>query len=323
MIHRLFRRPAQDLSRCLGNIFPVDTINTEWCFYIETSQQLDQSQTDILWWLLAETYEPANLSIHSYLGSAKSVIEVGPRLNFETAFSTTAVKICHDSGIPTVTRLEKSLRVGFHEILGDDLIHKLQNTLHDRMTEQVYITPLSTFEHGLQRKSVRIIPLVEQGIESIIAINCELGLAMDKQDLEWVFHFFVNVLRRNPTDVELMQLGQANSEHCRHGFFKAIQFIDGVQMPESLFGIVKAPYLARPNNSVIAFHDDSSAISGLGPIEYLTPLVPDGHHLAMMPHPERTFQMRQWPWIPNNFMKTKVSPWLRMFQNAYDWCEAH
>ena len=25
---------------------------------------------------------------------------------------------------------------------------------------------------------------------------------------------------------------------------------------------------------------------------------PDGRHLAIMPHPERSFQLRQWPWVP-------------------------
>jgi phosphoribosylformylglycinamidine synthase len=47
---------------------------------------------------------------------------------------------------------------------------------------------------------------------------------------------------------------------------------------------------------------------------------PDGRHLAMMPHPERAFLKWQWPWLPENFKNLEASPWLRMFQNAYDWC---
>jgi phosphoribosylformylglycinamidine synthase len=48
---------------------------------------------------------------------------------------------------------------------------------------------------------------------------------------------------------------------------------------------------------------------------------PDGRHLAMMPHPERTFLAWQAHWLPEDLKKTlTVSPWLRMFQNAYDWC---
>jgi phosphoribosylformylglycinamidine synthase len=47
----------------------------------------------------------------------------------------------------------------------------------------------------------------------------------------------------------------------------------------------------------------------------------DGRHLAMMPHPERSFLKWQAHWLPED-MKTglKASPWLKMFQNAYSWC---
>jgi phosphoribosylformylglycinamidine synthase len=48
----------------------------------------------------------------------------------------------------------------------------------------------------------------------------------------------------------------------------------------------------------------------------------DGRHLAMMPHPERTFLKWQWPYMPKEWKETLlVSPWLRMFQNAREWCE--
>jgi phosphoribosylformylglycinamidine synthase len=49
---------------------------------------------------------------------------------------------------------------------------------------------------------------------------------------------------------------------------------------------------------------------------------PDGRHLAIMPHPERTFLKWQWAWMPNDLNnRLKASPWIRMFQNAREWCE--
>ncbi|MCX6744784.1 MAG: phosphoribosylformylglycinamidine synthase subunit PurQ, partial [Candidatus Parcubacteria bacterium] len=45
----------------------------------------------------------------------------------------------------------------------------------------------------------------------------------------------------------------------------------------------------------------------------------DGRHLAIMPHPERTVLVRQWHYLPNN-CHWQNSPWLRLFQNAYQWC---
>ncbi|TET50679.1 MAG: phosphoribosylformylglycinamidine synthase, partial [Actinomycetota bacterium] len=48
---------------------------------------------------------------------------------------------------------------------------------------------------------------------------------------------------------------------------------------------------------------------------------PDGRHLAMMPHPERTFLSWQWPWMPGDWKeRLEASPWLKMFQNARKWC---
>jgi len=53
----------------------------------------------------------------------------------------------------------------------------------------------------------------------------------------------------------------------------------------------------------------------------------DGRHLAMMPHPERLFTSWQWPWMPNEWSSklkaSHVGPWLRMFQNARQWCDAN
>jgi phosphoribosylformylglycinamidine synthase len=49
---------------------------------------------------------------------------------------------------------------------------------------------------------------------------------------------------------------------------------------------------------------------------------PDGRHLAMMPHPERSFLKWQWPWLPGSMKDgIKESPWIRMFQNAREWCD--
>jgi phosphoribosylformylglycinamidine synthase len=49
---------------------------------------------------------------------------------------------------------------------------------------------------------------------------------------------------------------------------------------------------------------------------------PDGRHLAVMPHPERVVLNWQWGWMPEEMEKSlAASPWLRMFQNAREWCE--
>ncbi len=72
----------------------------------------------------------------------------------------------------------------------------------------------------------------------------------------------MNDIKRNPTTVECFDLSQSNSEHSRHWFFGGRLVIDGQEMPEHLMSVVKEPYRRNPNNSVIAFKDNSSAIRG-------------------------------------------------------------
>ena len=52
----------------------------------------------------------------------------------------------------------------------------------------------------------------------------------------------------------------ATAPRSRHWFFGGVIKIDGQAAPESLMQVVKAPLKANPRNSVIGFHDNSSAI---------------------------------------------------------------
>eukprot|EP00983_Pelagomonas_calceolata_P085672 1156607-Pelagomonas_calceolata.AAC.16 len=49
----------------------------------------------------------------------------------------------------------------------------------------------------------------------------------------------------------------------------------------------------------------------------------NGRHLAMMPHPERCYMTWQLPWYPNELgLEPKgPAPWIKLFQNAREWCE--
>jgi phosphoribosylformylglycinamidine synthase len=83
----------------------------------------------------------------------------------------------------------------------------------------------------------------------------------------------------------------------------------------------------------VAFVDDEGRRDGMIPKSYpFNPngspfgmaglCTPDGRHLAMMPHPERSFLKWQWPWLPSSMKDgVKESPWIQMFQNAREWCD--
>jgi phosphoribosylformylglycinamidine synthase len=52
----------------------------------------------------------------------------------------------------------------------------------------------------------------------------------------------------------------------------------------------------------------------------------DGRHLAMMPHPERCFLTWQWPYMPLEWKQQlhwKAAPWLKLFQNAREFCDSN
>src|SRR3990167_4869319 len=131
------------------------------------------------------------------------------------------------------------------------------------MTEMPYETQPTNFNTGILPASMRVIPLLGNDWRKILGqVSSEMGFGWDDQDIEMIGHFFVVILKRDPTDVELMQLAQANSEHSRHFFFKGRLVIDGASVPETLMDLIKQPWVVNPGNSLIAFGDDSSAIRG-------------------------------------------------------------
>lgn len=64
----------------------------------------------------------------------------------------------------------------------------------------------------------------------------EMGLAFDERDLEYYTAMFVE-MGRDPTNVELFDIAQSNSEHSRHWFFGGDMIIDGKKMDKTLFQV--------------------------------------------------------------------------------------
>ncbi|KAK9837421.1 hypothetical protein WJX81_001177 [Elliptochloris bilobata] len=266
-------------------------IDSELCFNVALRQPLAEDEAATLAWLLRETYEPERLTAASRFDNAAggdTVIEVGPRLSFQSAWSTNAVSICASCGLAAVTRLELSRR--FRMRAGRPLSKAeaaaCAALVHDRMTEEVYSQPLRSFRSAARPAPVFTVPVLERGRAALEEINAELGLAFDEQDLVYYTRMFVEDMKRDPTNVELFDIAQSNSEHSRHWFFGAQLVLDGEPAPETLMQMVKATLRANPNNSVIGFKDNSSAIRG-GEVEPLLP-VQSGAPCAVAP------QRRDW-----------------------------
>ncbi|MCX5716914.1 MAG: phosphoribosylformylglycinamidine synthase [Nitrospirae bacterium] len=273
-----YRKPALSETK-KKNLLPIlrqrllsdiEDVETEHCFNIETTAPLTSKELNILRWLLAETFEPEGfssssfLTFNSQLSTLNSVVEVGPRMNFTTAWSTNAVSVCHACGLKKITRIERSRR--YKLIWGQEerssSLEPFLRLVHDRMTECPYPKTLETFETGIKPEPAYAVPLIEEGHSALKKINTEMGLGLDDWDIEYYCNLFVKDLKRNPTNVECFDLSQSNSEHSRHWFFRGKLIIDGKEVTENLMQIIKQPLKANPNNSVIAFKDNSSGIKG-------------------------------------------------------------
>nr|GMD86053.1 probable phosphoribosylformylglycinamidine synthase, chloroplastic/mitochondrial [Ipomoea batatas] len=244
-------------------------LKTEQCFNIGLTSDLSSEKHSVLKWVLGETYEPEKLGTESFLNrdrmqnSNAVIVEVGPRLSFTTAWSANAVSICKACGLTEISRMERSRRYLFYVEpgngpLSDSEINEFAAMVHDRMTECVYSEKLSSFETSVVPEKVWSIPVLEKGRKALEEINEEMGFAFDEQDLQYYTKLFRDDIKRNPTNVELFDIAQSNSEHSRHWFFTGKLVIDGQPVSRTLMQIVlKALLVANPNNSVIGFKDNS------------------------------------------------------------------
>ncbi|MBA3007837.1 MAG: phosphoribosylformylglycinamidine synthase [Proteobacteria bacterium] len=237
-----------------------------YCFNVESSQPLTDREIECLRLVLADGFLLETVLLSPVLQGDR-VVEVGPRLNFATAWSSNMVSICRATGIDCVTRVERSRRYLVPD--GQD-IHAFIASHHDRMTECPYSEPLHTFETGIVPEAVYDVDLKTDGPDALLGIP---GISMDEWDRNFYYDYFVTKHKRNPTIVEIMDLNNANSEHSRHGFFKGKQIIDGQEQEQTLFELVIDTLTASPKGSLIAFKDNSSVVEGYD-IKTLHPSLP-------------------------------------------------
>jgi phosphoribosylformylglycinamidine synthase len=180
-------------------------IETESCFNVQLTSDLSDLQRERLEWLLAETFEKDGLRLEtshfdddttttSSSASSNWMVEFGPRMTFSSAFSSNAVSICMNCNLP-VTRLELSRRYRFvvgvdGGRLSDKAVVLIKSMLHDRMTEEEYLTPLTTFDSGAHPEPVSTVPIMEQGRAALEKINAERGLGFDDFDLDYYTKLF-------------------------------------------------------------------------------------------------------------------------------------
>lgn len=168
---------------------------------------------------------------------------VGPRKEMITPWSTNAVEITQNMGIDGILRIEEFSEKANHAAPIDPMLEQV----FDGLDQEIF-----TIHHD---------PEPIRYIEDIASYNQSEGLALSNEEID-----YLNRLRekigRPLTDSEVFGFSQVNSEHCRHKIFNGTFIIDRVEMPDTLFGLIKKTSKAHPNLLVSAYSDNVAFISG-------------------------------------------------------------
>ncbi|TSN30209.1 Phosphoribosylformylglycinamidine synthase [Bagarius yarrelli] len=187
-VFRFYRRADAEGGRILQRVkqlYPQITTTTELCYNVEVngSDCLSGEQKDVLCWLFTPP-QCSGLSDEPNLEAimpGESLVEIGPRLNFSTAWSTNAVSICRSVGLSQVTRVELSrrhfIKDELQELTKDSEMEKLISLLYDSMTECLYTEPITSFSVDIQPQQVFEVDILRKGRAALEKANDELGVA--------------------------------------------------------------------------------------------------------------------------------------------------
>lgn len=215
-------------------------------------------------------------------------IIVSPRFGTISPWASKATDIFNNCeiAIERVERLVVYTLIG--ENLPEKLPHDIEMMLYDRMTQSLFYD-LAKAQHLFddhEPAPLNHVDVMGKGREALESANREFGFALSSQDIDYLMDAYVNELKRNPTDVELMMFAQANSEHCRHKIFNAQWTIDGEVQPKSLFGMIKNTFEQNPNDILSAYKDNAAVVKGHEGQRFYPLLNSDNNHLAYDFHQE-------------------------------------
>ena len=189
---------------------------------------------------------------------------VSPRFGTISPWSSKATDIFNNCDLD-VERVE---RVIVFTLTGDNLPAKLpkeaEQILHDRMTQSL-VYEFAKLEQLFDDHSparLNHIDIIGEGRAALEAANQEFGFALSSEDIDYLMAAYVDELKRNPTDVELMMFAQANSEHCRHKIFNSEWTIDGEVQPKSLFKMIRNTHEKNPQGILSAYKDNAAVMEG-------------------------------------------------------------
>jgi phosphoribosylformylglycinamidine synthase len=204
-------------------------------FALESPAALTAIEIRKLTWLLGDASQVTEEILHGSF--------IGPRKEMITPWSTNAVEIARNMGIESLLRMEV-----FRQAASETPAYDPMLSSHYRKLDQ----QLFTIIHP---------PDPIKAIHDIASYNTEEGLALSDDEVEYL-HQLSHRLGRPLTDSEVYGFAQVNSEHCRHKIFNGTFIIDGKEMPETLFSLIRKTTAANPNKIVSAYKDNVAFVRG-------------------------------------------------------------
>ena len=203
-------------------------------FAVETHHTLSSKDQEKLVWLFG----------NAPLISKETLDDpfIGPRASMVTPWSTNAVEITQNMGIEGIKRMEEFFASATQSTFDPMLSQK-----YKELNQQI-------FKVDIQPEAIR-------EIDDIAAYNQSEGLALSDDEIEYLNNLSKKMDRRL-TDSEIFGFSQVNSEHCRHKIFNGTFVIDGEQMPNSLFQMIKMTSKENPNGIVSAYKDNVAFVHG-------------------------------------------------------------
>jgi phosphoribosylformylglycinamidine synthase len=204
-------------------------------FAVQTTKELSTETISKLEWLFGNQSKIKQASLDAFF--------VGPRAAMITPWSTNAVEITQNMGIPDIIRIEEFNAVSKDFRDFDPMISEKFN--------------------GLNQESftINIIPEPILNIQDIAKYNKQEGLSLSDDEINYL-EGISKKIGRPLTDSEVFGFSQVNSEHCRHKIFNGTFVIDGEEKPVSLFKMIKKTSETHPNDIVSAYKDNVAFIKG-------------------------------------------------------------
>ncbi len=229
----------------------LSALHSAEVFFVDTAQALTQNEEQRLGLLLQQAPPPFD--------RAPDLIVI-PRIGTISPWSSKATEIIQVCQIDSVNRVERGVALW---IEAGESSPALLELVCDPMTQTVIgsLEDGSQLFHTAAPSPVAHRQLGSDPTAALQKANVELGLALSGDEIEYLVTNYAK-LGRDPTDVELLMFSQANSEHCRHKIFNASWTIDGNDMPESLFKMIRYTHARSPRGVLSAYSDNAAVIEG-------------------------------------------------------------